>query len=266
MLTTQARWAAIAALLIGTTALADVHGAGTPGDSREYRRGVRRGPRVRTYARGRYVSPGYMRFGVRVYSPPPVYAVPRTDSAAEEYVPAPTRRRSNPAASGVVLGEVAGYGRAASLGVFAAVEGERVGVSAALNGYSMWTPDWQPYRKFGTLGMNLTLAVVSTEKFRWRLEGGAETAWFANSLMLGPAFGTSLGAHIAGPLGIEGGLWMTPVPYQKVEARAGIFLNFGALLVRAGWRTVVMSDAGFVDGYIHRDVLTGPTVSLGVTF
>jgi hypothetical protein len=78
--------------------------------------------------------------------------------------------------------------------------------------------------------------------------------------------GTSVAIHVAGPFGLEGSLDVTPLPYQKAELRLGAWLNTGPLMVRAGWRTMALNDRGLVDGYVQRDIFSGPTVGVGFAF
>jgi hypothetical protein len=248
-------------VLLSTLALADRHQASGPGQRRYRGRYVVRQVRV-------VRPPAYVGFGLRYVPaapmpppPPPFGDVPYSPQ------PEPVQSRSSVSrVSGAAIADVSAFYRAASLGVFAGLEGERFGFATQFAGYTQWDPMLYPSRTFGTLSGALTFAPLSFEHFRLRIHAGVDSIFFQNIAMVGPMFGTSVALHLGGPFGLEGSLDVTPLPFQKAELRLGAWINTGALMFRAGWRTVALNDMGLVDGYARRDIFSGPTVGLGFAF
>jgi hypothetical protein len=73
-------------------------------------------------------------------------------------------------------------------------------------------------------------------------------------------------ACIAGPLDVEARMQVTPFPYRQVDASAALALHLGALVLRGGYRGLVLDDAGHVDGVVHRDGFHGPFFGLGLAY
>jgi hypothetical protein len=116
------------------------------------------------------------------------------------------------------------------------------------------------------MGAHLTYALVTQERVRWRVEGGVSMASAPDLKVVGPSLGTSFDARLARPLDLELRLQATPFPYRQVDAQAALALKSYPWVVRAGWRTLVLDDAGLVDGVVHRDVFNGPFVGAGLFF
>ncbi|MBZ4420456.1 hypothetical protein [Myxococcus sp. RHSTA-1-4] len=151
--------------------------------------------------------------------------------------------------------------------LFIGLEGRRFGVDARLTGMGLSTDD-------GTEGTDsillteahLTWALISLERIRLRAEAGVSTASAPDISFVGPSLGMSLETCIAGPLDLEARLQMTPFPYRQVDASAALALHLGAVVLRGGYRGLVLDDAGHVDGVSHVDTFHGPYFGLGLTY
>jgi hypothetical protein len=76
----------------------------------------------------------------------------------------------------------------------------------------------------------------------------------------------SFEACMAGPLDFEARMQVTPFPYRQVDASAALALHLGAVVLRGGYRGMVLDDAGYVDGVVHVDTFHGPYFGLGLTY
>ncbi|RKG85069.1 hypothetical protein D7W82_20630 [Corallococcus sp. CA049B] len=150
---------------------------------------------------------------------------------------------------------------------FLGIEGEALGI--AVQGTQLVLPTDDGTRgtddiRLATL--HLTYAPVSTDRVRWRLEGGVSTAHAPDVLFVGPSVATSLEVCVAGPLDLEARVQGTAGPYRQLDASAGIALHLGALNLRGGVRGLVLDDAGRVDGIQHVDRFVGPYAGAGLAF
>lgn len=93
-----------------------------------------------------------------------------------------------------------------------------------------------------------------------------DTVIAPSMVALGPVLGVSGQVWIFGPLAAEASAYVVPWPYWELDWRAGLALGVGPVGIRAGWRTQVLDDRGWVDGVIHRDAFMGPYVGLSVVF
>ncbi|WP_223644500.1 hypothetical protein [Corallococcus sp. EGB] len=84
--------------------------------------------------------------------------------------------------------------------------------------------------------MHATYSPLVREEVRLRLEAGVTTLDAPGRLYVAPSLGVSVDACLLGPLDVEGRLQMTPGPYQQVDARAGLALHLGGLMLRGGVR------------------------------
>ena len=166
---------------------------------------------------------------------------------------------------GIQGGPVGEGGGGADL--FLGLEGRRFGVDLRLTGLGLPTED-------GTSGSDtialtqshLTWALISHERARLRVEAGVSTAHAPDITFVGPSLGMSLEACIAGPLDLEARMQVTPFPYRQVDATAALALHLGAVVLRGGYRGMVLDDAGYVDGVSHVDTFHGPFLGLGLTY
>jgi hypothetical protein len=195
--------------------------------------------------------PGYYAEPVPVRPPPEVYA----------------RRKDtiySPLRLGLGFGSLGGgYG----LDLLLAFEGERVGVDGRVTGLTLPTDDGtEGSDTLSLAGAHLTYALVAQERVRWRVEAGVSMARAPDLTVVGPSLGTSFEARIARPLDFELRLQGTPFPYRQVDAQAALALKHNPWVVRAGWRTLLLDDAGLVDGVVHRDLFNGPFLGFGLFF
>ncbi|QDE93491.1 hypothetical protein BHS06_33405 [Myxococcus xanthus] len=151
--------------------------------------------------------------------------------------------------------------------LFLGLEGRRFGVDLRLTGLGLPTDDGTSGSDSITLTQShLTWALVSHERARLRAEAGVSTAHAPDITFVGPSFGASLEACIIGPLDLEARLQVTPFPYRQVDANAALALKLGAVVLRGGYRGMVLDDAGYVDGVSHVDTFHGPFLGLGLTY
>jgi len=151
--------------------------------------------------------------------------------------------------------------------LFLGLEGHRFGVDGYLTGLELPTDDGTPGSDTLTLAVaNLTWSFIAQERIRLRGEAGVSTANAPDVSFVGFSLGGSLEACVAGPLDVEAKLLLTPFPHRVMDASAALALHLGALVLRGGYRGLVLDDAGLVDGVVHRDVLGGPYFGLGLTF
>src|SRR5205814_965107 len=116
------------------------------------------------------------------------------------------------------------------------------------------------------LNLHLSYAFLTGRYGRLRIEGGADTVFAQNLVVLGPSGGFSGTLWIGGPFAIEGAVSMTPFPYRQLDYRANLAVGLGALGLRAGWRTQVLDDQGLVDGVQNVETFQGPFAGLAFVF
>jgi hypothetical protein len=151
--------------------------------------------------------------------------------------------------------------------LFLGIEGFRFGVDGRVTGLGLPTDDGTPGTDSITLlEGHLTWAFISQERMRLRGEAGVSSAIAPDVTFTGLSLGVSFEACVVGPLDVEARLQTTPFPYRQVDASAALALHLGALVVRGGYRGMVLDDAGLVDGIVHRDTFNGPYFGLGLTF
>ncbi|RKG72013.1 hypothetical protein D7W79_29765 [Corallococcus exercitus] len=151
--------------------------------------------------------------------------------------------------------------------VFLGIEGEALGFAVQGTQLTLPTDD-------GTSGtdelrlatVHLTWAAVSTDRVRWRVEGGVSTAVAPDITFVGPSLATSLEACVVGPLDVEARVQGTAGTYRQLDASAGLAVHLGALNLRGGVRGLILDDAGLVDGVQHVDRFVGPYAGAGFVF
>lgn len=185
-------------------------------------------------------------------APPPEVSIPRKDTLF------------SPLHLGLEAGPSGGGSRA---NLFLAIEGERLGVDGRLSGLDLPTDDGsEGSDQIAVSEVHLTYAIIAQDKIRLRLEGGLSYAEAPDLKVLGPSLGTSFEGRLGGNLDFELRLQATPFPYRQVDSQAALALKLYPFALRAGWRTLLLDDAGLVDGVVHRDVFNGPFVGLGLFF
>ncbi len=232
----------------------DTHEASAVGSYR----GGGASPSYRAYRHGRGER-HYRRYGFGYwYAPPPVvvYGSPA----------APPEEGNVPAITGALGAEAGAFrGGGASLGLSLAAEGERFGVGLQFTGILIGADDGSGgLDSIKLFNAQLSYAFLSVDGARLRVEGGVHSAFAPDLIVAGPGFGLSGAAHLAGPVGLEAALRVTPFPFRQLDASAALTLSFGWLGLRGGWRHVILDDAGLVDGYRNVDTFSGPFVGLAL--
>jgi hypothetical protein len=160
-----------------------------------------------------------------------------------------------------------GLGGGSTVGFYLGIEGETLGVASRYNSLTLPTDDGTVGTdEIGLFEAHLTVALWTSPRGRWRLEFGMAGASAPDITFIGPSLASSLEACLAGPLDFEARLQIVPVPYRQVDAQVGLALHFNALNLRAGWRGLVLDDAGYVGDVRHVDAFTGPYAGVGLTF
>lgn len=197
--------------------------------------------------------------------PPGYYVAPVPVSELPPEVRAP---RKDTLYSALRMGLEGGpSGGGTRMNLFLAFEGEQLGLEGRLTGLSLPTDDGTGGSDtISVTNVHLTYAVLAQEKVRWRVEAGFSSAHAPELTVYGPSLGTSFEARLGGPLDFELRLQGTPFPYRQADAQAALALKFHPWAVRAGWRTLMLDDAGLVDGEVHRDVFSGPFLGAGLFF
>jgi hypothetical protein len=155
----------------------------------------------------------------------------------------------------------------AAVDLFIGLEGRRFGVDARLTGMGLSADDGsEDTDTISLMEAHLTWALISLQRARLRVEAGVSSANAPDVTFVGPSLGMSLEACMAGPLDFEARVQTTPFPYRQVDASAALALHLGALVVRGGYRGMVLDDAGQVDGVTHVDTFHGPFFGLGLTY
>lgn len=160
-----------------------------------------------------------------------------------------------------------GTGTGSGVDLFLGLEGYRFGVDGWLTGLALDADDGTSGTDTLTLlEAHLTWALIVQPRARLRIEAGVASANAPDISFVGPSVAASGEACLLGPLDFEARLQLTPFPHRQVDASAALALHLGALVLRGGFRGVVLDDAGLVDGVTHRDVLGGPFFGMGLTF
>ncbi|MFT3838044.1 MAG: hypothetical protein QM723_13745 [Myxococcaceae bacterium] len=168
----------------------------------------------------------------------------------------------------VVAGaEAQGYLSGFTLGVNAAVEGVRWGFNVNAQNMAIRKDDGTPgFDNLQQVNAHLTFAPLVGQYGRIRLEGGIDSVFAPDLIVLGPTVGVSGVWWVGGPIALEGSIMYTPWPFTQVDAKAGLGVGLGAVGLRAGWRFQMLNDQGRVDGVSHTDVYNGPYVGASVVF
>ncbi|MFL5345672.1 MAG: hypothetical protein ACJ8AT_12830 [Hyalangium sp.] len=196
--------------------------------------------------------PGYYGEPPPVGPPPPEVYTPRTDSIA------------NSLRLGIDGGPMGG---GVGVNLFLTFEGERLGLDGRVTGLALPTDDGTDGSdEISVARVHLTYALVAQDHLRWRVEAGFSSAKAPDLEVFGPSLGTSLEARVGGPLNLELSLQGTPFPYRQVDTHAALALRAYPFVFRAGWRTLLLDDAGLVDGVEHQDILSGPFAGIGLFF
>lgn len=211
-------------------------------------------------------------YSARLYDDAPVAASSTLSASEEEELAAMAVRSAGPRPPAppidVRMGlNVGALGGGSSGDVFLGIEGTALGVNFQGTKLTLPTDDGTP----GTdvihlVATHFTWAALSTDRLRLRAEVGVSLASAPDVFLAGPSLATSLELCLVGPLDLEVRVQGTPAPYRQLDAQAGVALHLGALMLRAGWRGLILDDAGLVDGVAHVDRFTGPYGGAGFVF
>ena len=182
--------------------------------------------------------------------------------------PSPEKKESA-RSSTVHLGVDGGGGKQGGMvGLQFGIDGKRWGLSTRLTSLSFSADGDGTYDNHLQLAAaHLTLAPLSGERGRLRLEAGVATAREPGvATFVGPSFGLSFERCLFGALDVEGrGQWV-PLPHLQLEAQLGLGLHLGVLTLRAGWRGMHLDDRGRADGVRHQAKAWGPFAGVGLDF
>jgi hypothetical protein len=203
---------------------------------------------------------------VIVEQPPPVYYVPPPPAyvapAPEVSLRPQTDTVYNPMRLALGGGPLGG---GVGIDLLLTFEGEQMGLDGRLLGMALPADDSSGETDGITVaGAHLTYALVAQERVRWRIEGGLTTARAPDISFVGPSVATSFDARLLPTLDFESRLQLTPFPYRQIDAQAGLSYEPYPWAIRAGWRALMLDDAGQVDGVVHRDYFNGPFISFGL--
>jgi hypothetical protein len=162
---------------------------------------------------------------------------------------------------------VGAMGGGTSGDVFLGFESQEMGFVIQGTQLTLPTDDGTPGTdEIRLVNVHITWSALSTERVRWRFEGGASTASAPDVFFVGPSLATSLELCLVGPLDLEARAQVTPAPYRQLDASVGLAAHLGALVVRGGLRGLILDDAGLVDGVQHVDRFVGPYAGAGFVF
>jgi hypothetical protein len=190
-------------------------------------------------------------------SPPVLPLLPPPPSIKKE------QERSIRAAFSMTL-QRHGQGAAADLAV--RVEGRRLGVHASSTHVIACLDGCvDGLRGLQLFEGHLTYSLLSGERGRLRLEGGASVAVSSDVLQIGPEAGISAEVRLLGPIGIIAVARDTPFPHRRLDVRGGLYLALGGLRIEAGKHH---SSLRMTEGVrsLRGDVRTGYYVGASLVF
>jgi hypothetical protein len=201
-----------------------------------------------------------------VEQPPPAYYVEPSPAYVESAPVLTSEPRRDTVHSVMRLAAGGGpLGGGVGMDLMLAFEGEQLGLDGRVMGLSLPTDDGTEGTDTLTLaGVHLTYALAAHDRLRWRLEAGFTTARAPSITFVGPSLATSFDARLVPALDFESRLQLTPFPYRQVDAQLGLAYKPYPWVIRAGWRALMLDDAGRVDGVVHRDFFNGPYVGVGL--
>lgn len=199
-------------------------------------------------------------------SPPPGYYVAPAPAYVAPPPPQPYVPRKDSVHYNMRLALGGGpLGGGPSVDLLLAFEGEQMGVDGRILGMSLPTDDGTEGSDGITLASaHITYALVGTDRLRLRLEGGVTNARAPDISFVGPSIATSFDARLLPSLDFESRVQVTPFPYRQIDAQGGLAYKPYPWAIRAGWRALMLDDAGRVDGVVHRDYFNGPFISFGL--
>ena len=154
-----------------------------------------------------------------------------------------------------------------SVGAKLNFEGHRFGVNGQFT--SIFVPHDYSSAYPGTdqislFNVHVSYAMIAAPIIRLRAELGLMSAFAPDLTVAGPSAGFSTVINL-GPLGLEGAIHGTPLPYRELDWNTGLAINIGPVGFHGGWRRIFLDDRGLVDNVVHTDVFSGPYVGIGLT-
>ncbi|MHA7629436.1 hypothetical protein [Corallococcus sp. M7] len=90
--------------------------------------------------------------------------------------------------------------------------------------------------------MHVTYSPYVREDLRLRAEAGVSTLDLPGRIYVAPSLGMSVEACVLGPLDAEARVQVSPGPYRQLDARAGLALHLGSLMLRGGARYLALDS------------------------
>ena len=145
------------------------------------------------------------------------------------------------------------------------LEWDRLGMDLRYDHLSLLAEDGSgSFDRIQLFDATMSAAIFRGEHGRVRGHFGLYSAFAPDVTFVGPGGGLSASVNLFGPFTAEAAGHLVLVPFTKVDTWAGLGLRIGALEGRAGMRFTVLDDQGRVDGVVHRDVMAGPYIGVGL--
>ena len=154
-----------------------------------------------------------------------------------------------------------------SVGAKLGFEGDRFGVNGQFTSIFVPHDDSAVYPgtdQISLFNVHASYALIAAPIARLRVELGLMSAFAPDLTVAGPSGGFSAVINL-GPLGLEGAIHGTPLPYRELDWNTGLAINIGPVGFHGGWRSITLDDRGLVDNVIHKDTFSGPYVGIGLT-
>ncbi|MFO0593881.1 MAG: hypothetical protein U0228_01215 [Myxococcaceae bacterium] len=197
----------------------------------------------------------------------PWYVTPVLMPVSPGMAPQPAPSSITGRVNGEFMFFVANQNHGFAINANAAVEGDIFGVNLSGQNIQVKADDGSDATDSLTqLNAHFTVAVLSGELGRLRLEAGGDVIFAPSIITAGLSFGASGIIGIYGPMAFEGSFYATVYPFTQLDGRAALVFGSGPLGLKVGWRTQLLDDRGLADGVPHRDIFMGPYAALGLAF
>ncbi len=142
----------------------------------------------------------------------------------------------------------------------------RLGVEGRLTGLSVTPAGTSKMEEFSLQTLHLSWALWRSAFARLRIESGLSRAVAPGLTQWGPSLALSFQACAVDRVDVEARVQATPLPFQQLDAQAGVALHAGIVQLRVGLRGLVLKDVGRVPGAASSDGHVGPYFGLGLLF
>ncbi|HEY3451291.1 MAG TPA: hypothetical protein VGK67_33340 [Myxococcales bacterium] len=149
-----------------------------------------------------------------------------------------------------------------AMGIRVLVEGKHFGFDGGFSGVFVRVPGDASLVANGLLDLQLTLAPLSGQRGRIRLEAGLGALFTPWVRAVGPDLGASGEVRLVGPLGVAGAVRAVLWPYRSLDWNAAIQLTFGETQLRFGVREVSVEVEGLAGG--QKMSFMGPWIGAGL--